>query len=230
MMVPDEWLDFEFIRDRIRRVQRMRRRVSCVGDLFARVTGSDAERRYWRAFVTLTYRDAADWRPFHISTFVRACRRHVEARGAKFRYVWVAELQERGAIHYHLIIWLPEGVMLPKPDSSGWWAHGFSNIQRARGKGVGYLLKYVSKGSVRLPFPIGARMYGFGGLSMDLRDEASWWGLPRYVRKMCYWFERVRREPGAGWFSPATGRRWPGWEFYKPYYLQPGGVVCLQSR
>jgi hypothetical protein len=41
-------------------------------------------------------------------------------------YVWVIE----GTPHYHLIIWLREGVKLAKPDSHGWWSIGATSIER----------------------------------------------------------------------------------------------------
>ena len=67
--------------------------------------------------VTLTYRHhhglAAE-----SHSVVRGHRPQVPQPGRRprFRYCWVAELQKRGAIHYHLALWLPADVSLPKPD------------------------------------------------------------------------------------------------------------------
>jgi Protein of unknown function (DUF3296). len=41
----------------------------------------------------------------------------MERRGHKLPYVWVAELQKRGALHYHVLLWLPRGLTLPNPTS-----------------------------------------------------------------------------------------------------------------
>jgi len=205
---------------RAQRVHRLRRKVSCVGDLFqADLSGGST--RYWRAFVTLTYRDGADWRPRHVSDFIRAMRRLLLKRGVVPRYLWVAELQRRGAIHYHFVFWLPVGVMLPKPDC-GYWDHGWSRIEKVRNPGIGYLIKYLGKCSVHQPFPKGARTYGYGGLSLDSRDMASHHALPTYQRLKCEWYERVRRF-GSGWISHVTGRCWPA--FVPPYFWASNGVT-----
>jgi hypothetical protein len=190
--------------------------VSCVGDLFARDL-REAGGRYWVAFATLTYGPDAKWEPKQIRRYLDAMRKIVERRGHTVRYLWVAELQQRGAVHYHILFWLPWGVKLPKPDQ-GYWPHGMSNIQKCRGNGVGYLLKYVSKGGVGQPFPKRCRTYGHGGLSKDAQDYAAWEMLPRYQRLKCHWFERVRKLHGR-WFSPVTGACWGG--FVAPYWYKP---------
>ena len=56
---------------------------------------------------TLTYKgDNRQWRPEHISRYLDALRRwHYNRTGSKtVRYAWVAELQARGVIHYHVIV------------------------------------------------------------------------------------------------------------------------------
>lgn len=58
-------------------------------------------------FVTLTYVGVDDWRARHISDCLAAIRKWCQRQAATFKYLWVAELQKRGAIHYHLAIWLP---------------------------------------------------------------------------------------------------------------------------
>jgi hypothetical protein len=91
-------------------------------------------------------------------------------RDIPFRYVWVAELQKRGALHYHVAIWLPKRVQLPKFDKQGWWPHG--STQRLIAKNaVGYLMKYLSKISPFHKFPKGVRIHGFGGLTQQARGN-----------------------------------------------------------
>ena len=69
--------------------------------------------------LTLTYAgDNRDWKPHHISRYLDDLRKwHYAATGSKkCRYAWVAELQQRGVIHYHVIVWLEHGLTPPKGD------------------------------------------------------------------------------------------------------------------
>lgn len=153
--------------------------------------------------VTLTYRAGVDWSPCHMADFVRPLRQWLWRKGLALRFVWVAELQKRGAVHYHVAVWLPADVFLPSPDKRGWWPHGSTRTERARGA-VGYLMKYLSKGlgpdDMRLPK--GARMYGVGGLEHSMRRARRWLGLPGFVRARADIFDDWRRAFGGGWRSP----------------------------
>lgn len=120
------------------------------------------------------------------------------------RYLWVAELQQRGAVHYHAVVWLPKGVRLPKPDKRGWWRHGSSNIQGVKRSAVGYLMKYVSKGGLG-QFPRGCRLCGSGGLDAPASAEFHYWRLPRYMREVMEIGQRAGRVPGGGWMCRETG-------------------------
>lgn len=157
------------------------------------------------AMLTLTYRPEVVWSPRHVSELVRHIRQWCHRRGFVFRYVWVLELTKAGKPHYHLLIWLPKGVTLPKPDKQGWWKHGFTRIEWAR-KAVGYIAKYASKGLDEANFPKGARIHACGGLLPDASIERSWWLAPTWVRKVwpepCY---MVRPCMGGGWCSKLTG-------------------------
>lgn len=156
------------------------------------------------AMVTLTYAGTnADWSPRHISSFLDHCRKHMKSRGHVFRYVWVAELQRRGVIHYHVAVWLPPGLRLPKPDDSGWWPHGITRIEFAR-NAVPYLLKYLSKDASKSfgSYPPGARLYGVGGLSADAANTRRWLSYPAFVQARSGVACRWSRHPGGGWRSP----------------------------
>ena len=136
---------------------------------------------YRKTFITLTYRDGGDWQRRHISEFLDRLRKWLGARDATLMYAWVAELQKRGALHYHLIVWVPRRLRLPRPDASGWWPHGMSNIETARNP-VGYMVKYATKTT---PADLkrlkkGVRLHGNGGHSplnrVALRETlAPWW-------------------------------------------------------
>ncbi|RUS67984.1 hypothetical protein CUZ56_00480 [Saezia sanguinis] len=152
--------------------------------------------------VTLTYAgDNGDWEPRHISRLIKCLRQWCKRRAVSCRYVWVAELQKRGVIHYHMAIWLPKGLTLPKPDKQGWWPHGMSKIEQAR-KPVAYLMKYLSKDTSKCfgSFPRGARIYGVGGLN-DLRCVRRWLNYPRFIKCRSDVYERWQRFAGGGWID-----------------------------
>jgi len=152
--------------------------------------------------VTLTYAgDNGDWEPRHISRLIKCLRQWCKRRAVSCRYVWVAELQKRGVIHYHMAIWLPKGLTLPKPDKQGWWPHGMTKIEQAR-KPVAYLMKYLSKDTSKCfgSFPRGARIYGVGGLN-DLRCVRRWLNYPRFIKCRSDVNERWQRFVGGGWID-----------------------------
>lgn len=174
--------------------------------------------------VTLTYRGVDDWRPNHIATALKAAREWCRRAGCAFRYVWVAELQKRGAVHYHVCVWLPRHLSMPKWDKRGWWPHGMTNVVRAR-HAVGYLLKYISKGAgdALRGFPKGARIYGVGGLDAALRRARRWLRLPAFVRGNSDINDDWRRAPGGGWTAP-DGRHWAS-EFVATFVGDSRGLL-----
>lgn len=165
---------------------------------------TDGGRRTYPVIVTLTYAAIDGWNSRHVSDYLKTCREWFRRRKRPFHYCWVAELQQRGAVHYHVMIWMPKDLTLPKPDKRGWWPHGFTRIEKAR-NAVGYLAKYVSKESLNQKFPKGLRLYGRGGLSIQSRIEMRWWCSPIWVRQWCKKITDVRRTIGGGWVCVATG-------------------------
>lgn len=180
--------------------------------------------RHSPAFLTLTYRPGVTWRPRHLSELFHCIRHFHKKAGKTFRYVWVAEMQERGAVHYHAIIWLPVGFSLPKPDERGWWPHGSTNIKWAK-KPAGYLAKYASKGEEpgAPSFPKGIRISGCGGLDSEGRIEFRFWRAPSEARAFFGSGADIRRITG-GRFDAVTGLFWESlWRLVKingvPYLL-----------
>ena len=169
---------------------------------------------------TLTYAgDNRDWKPEHISRYLDALRRwHYAKTGSnKVRYAWVAELQQRGVIHYHVIAWLAGGLAPPKPDSpwrhpkQGWqppmWPHGMSNRMQATAP-VAYLMKYASKIETKNvgSFPHGARIHGAGGLDQSGRCIRRWVLWPSYVQGNASVADRFRPARGGGYVNDSTGQ------------------------
>jgi len=179
---------------RERRVKGLRKNVWSAGKLLSQSCGKGF--RCW--FVTLTYRGVDDWSPRHISDALKRFRIWCDKRGTKPRYVWVAELQQRGAIHYHLAIWLPMHLSCPmwdKPTRAAacFWPHGMTNRQLAR-NAVGYLMKYMSKVGKHHVYPKHARIYGAGGLESPDRQIRAWLNLPQWIKQLHGVGEVVRRQ------------------------------------
>ena len=172
---------------------------------------------------TLTYAGSnKDWRPEHISRYLDAMRKwHYAVTGAKtLRYAWVAELQKRGVIHYHVIVWLGGGLTPPKGDLSWkrkdrrglvhWeppmWPHGMTRRDKVDAP-VAYLMKYASKVESKNvgSFPHGARIHGAGGMDAPGRAIRRWVLWPAYVQGNASVADRFRPAVGGGYVNDETG-------------------------
>lgn len=156
------------------------------------------------AMLTLTYKDVDGFEPRHVSELLKRIRHWLDRRGHGFHYVWVAELQQRGALHYHVLIWLPKGLTLPKPDKQGWWPHGSTRIEWARHP-VGYLIKYASKFDIKEGLPKGARLHGAGGFDEAARQIRRWFNLPTWLKCLAGVGSRFVRIKGIGLVTGDTG-------------------------
>ena len=184
--------------------------------------------RYYAAFVTLTYALVCGWQPCHVSEYLDRLRKWCARRSVDLHYEWVMELQERGAPHYHIVLWLPHGFKVPKPDDEGWWTHGYSNIKRAT-RPVGYLVKYVSKGNNSIyTMPRGARLFQTGGhkCAALARHRAC---LPKWLRDEVP-AGRARRVIG-GWVSVESGEFFPSpWSLRWGYDDRGRAFVTIFKR
>lgn len=185
------------------RMRRLRRSVTTAARM---IEFALRHRRFKPAMLTLTYRQVGDWHPRHLSELLQRIRVWLRRRGHLFPYVWVGELQQRGALHYHVLVWLPRGLTLPKPDKQGWWPHGSTRIEWAR-KPVGYLVKYASKldSKAGFGFPRGARLHGRGGLDAFGRAVAQWSNLSLWAREITDVDGRAVRVKGIGLVERTTG-------------------------
>lgn len=218
-------------------------------------------RRYRAAMATLTYDSHGQrgeaggsfWRPRHLSEYLDRSRKFAKKHGNfKLQYTWVAEMQKRGVVHYHVMFWLPfvtkytkkgrayqAPFKLPKPDSVDdakgvhvpHWPNGWSEIAWAR-KAAGYLAKYTSKGQDvgDPPFPRGIRISGTGGHDAEGKRENRWWRAPSEARSTLGLAADIRRITG-GRFDALTGLFWESpWVFLliegKPYIVPKGEILC----
>lgn len=186
------------------RLTRLRKAVG----IGAKLLHNDGQHNRNVCMVMLTYAgDNAAWKPSHIRDYLHRVRKWLARKSdTKLRYVWVAELQTRGVIHYHAVFWLPKGLTMPKADKQGWWPHGWTGTKRAT-KPIGYLMKYASKGSngVHGGFPHGARIHGVGGLDESGRGCRRWVLWPSYVQANAAAGDGFRPAQGGGYVNAETG-------------------------
>jgi hypothetical protein len=149
------------------RVARMRSRV-CAWASYCRHLQFD--HKGLMKMVTLTYAASPDgvsaWRPHHISDFISKVRKHCGR--SLWAYAWVAELQDRGEVHYHVLIVVQPGLSIPFPDKAGWWRHGMSRIETAHSPG--YVVKYSQKALDEGIYPAGLHLFAVW-VRKDLRDQ-----------------------------------------------------------
>ncbi len=128
--------------------------------------------------VTLTYRNIDDWRPRHVTEFIRKVRRYLGK--SMYGYFWVAEMQERGAVHYHVVFVVMQGFRLPKPDEEGYWTYGMTRVEKVNHV-YSYLSKYLSKDEQKAAYPKGLRIFGCS--IYILQNWGAMWKLPVWVNE-----------------------------------------------
>jgi hypothetical protein len=125
----------DFIKNRS---ARMRRRVVQWSNLIGKIYDRNKHRLVMLGF---TYRVGEEWKPNDFRDFLRRYRRYLG--GGLLAYAWVSELQERGVVHYHLIILVKRGTDVPYPDKAGFWKFGSTKVISA--KSPFYLVTYLKK-------------------------------------------------------------------------------------
>jgi len=168
-----------------KRLRRMQSGVIAAARAIHNDLENDSDVEHFSSLVTLTYADGVEWSPKHITALVKHYREWFRRRGFTFRYVWTAELQQRGAVHYHIVMWLPLGNMPPMPDKQGWWPHGSTNCIIATSP-VGYIAKYASKLETKagVSLPKNLRLWGYGGLDIAQKAEIAWALCPRWLKQL----------------------------------------------
>jgi hypothetical protein len=228
---PQAVISFDKRTQKLNRLKRLKRAVWLSGQLHN--LAKPGFRPYVPHFVTLTYRFVGQWRPNHIAEALDRYRNWAKKRQIEVRYTWVAELQGRGAVHYHLAVWLPVGKKMPFWDRARkvkgkqpkpFWTHGTTNTQLLQ-HGVSYLMKYLSKMGEFHDFPDGLRLYGMGGLSPQARLIRQWQNLPLWV-KCDHGVGDVKRA-GSSWVDQETGEILP--PMWRRRFV-PGGVELFQLR
>lgn len=191
----------------LRRIKRLRSNLSAASRVMGLADPGFRAAVPW--MVTLTYAKDGQWASGHVAEAMQRFRHwhRKKGLGEAVRCVRVAELTNRGRVHYHLVIWLPPGVSMPHWDRdqtnrARFWGCGSTKSEVLRSH-LGYLMKYLSKMGEFHVFPKGLRAYGVSGLSSSARAVRAWYGLPEWVRRT-YGVGEVRRMAG-GIVDLATG-------------------------
>jgi hypothetical protein len=171
------------------RLRHMQKRVKDWAELLKGQTGR-------LIMYTLTYRPGQYYRPNDIRDFMTKIRRYYGDR--LYGYAWVAELQARGAIHYHVLLYLKVKTWAREPDKMGWWSWGSTTVTTARS--AFYLVRYTGKERQKDfdKFPVGCRAFAtwlrddrlalqhrYNGLRNWMKaivDSEGWNALPFYVK------------------------------------------------
>lgn len=189
-----------FVDNRQKRWASLRRSIWLWGQVMQEQAEREGKSKPHAYMATLTYAKEDDWRAGQIRDFMLGMRAWVGER--LNGYAWVAELQKRGAMHYHVLISLKHGT-IPLPDRSGLWRFGMSEVSRAR-RPLPYLLKYASKGERdEKQYPKGARIYSCF-VASDCRANSSYREFAQRV------YPRWAREILDGLGVGATARRASG--------------------
>lgn len=193
---------------RAARLSRMRRRVFAWANAI-----KPANDAYDKIMVTLTYKGVDDWKPGHIRAFMLGVR--AELGAGLVAYAWCAELQQRGAVHYHVILIVRRGTRLEMPDKSGLWPWGMTKTEKART--VFYICSYMKKAYQKEgDFPKGLRMFAVWVAGGVLGELERWiFRLSSLPRWLCDSIQALGagvhllpwvRSPGGGWWF--AGKRW----------------------
>lgn len=162
------------------RYNRMRRRISD----WVNTVNNIPDFKY--AMVTLTYAPENQWKVNHIREFMQSLRKVLRTK--LLAYAWVAELQKRGAVHYHVMLAVPVdlvlGVELPYPDKAGLWTYGMTRLEEARTPY--YLLKYLGKEHQKdfSKFPKRIRVFAVYIRDPELKQALRYLSLTNYQREI----------------------------------------------
>jgi len=109
--------------------------------------------RYYVAHLILTVAENVSEVDFkHLHRVIQFIHQRLKRAGSDFKYIAVKEIQERGAIHYHVLCIYSKPYIFPNSQEiEESWKLGFVKISAPKlriklGKIVGYLGKYIGKG------------------------------------------------------------------------------------
>lgn len=188
------------------RLSRMRKRIfAWANTVRDYLPNSGVGRGHRKVMITLTYTETDGWEKNHIRNYIKELKRRLGSN--LIALAMCAELQERGAVHYHIELICKKGTRIPKPDKSGMWKHGSSRIETARS--VFYICSYMKKAYQKEGnFPKGLRMFSVWIAKGAVNSLARWKfrlsSLPTWLIKIIeerkdYQLKKWERLKGGGW-------------------------------
>jgi hypothetical protein len=201
------------------RMARMKNRVWWAVCNVSRETNFDGGRM---VMITLTYRRVDQWRPTQISEWSAYWRDSVGRE-----YVWVAELQERGAMHYHFLSSLPLETRWDKREYDRAWYHGFTYVTDDIRKPM-YIMKYLQKELQKdgHKFPRGARIVGSTRPTCYIGHRAN---KERVVSRYPHWVQRTMDEAGGVGGVGVVSRSSNGFRFDGQLAISPYAPSALPT-
>lgn len=168
--------------NRATRMARLGRRVHAWSDTLAKARTRQGQARL--IMITLTLRPGVSWQPQMMRDFMLSFRKRL--KGGLLAYAWVAEMQQRGAVHYHLLALVKRGTNVPYADKSGLWPWGSTKTETARS--VWYICKYTSKGDNATPLPYRLRLFSVW-IVPNVTNELERWefrlsSCPKFIRDL----------------------------------------------
>jgi len=133
--------------------------------------------------IRLSYKPGVSWQPNHVRDYLQELRKM--SGSGLVAYAWVAELQKRGVVHYHIFMVVLRGTNVPTPDKSGMWPHGSTKIET--GKSPYYLVTYLGKEYQK----------DFGQMSITYPGMRSFavWANKDFFKVSDYWVFRLSSLP-----------------------------------
>jgi len=159
------------VNNKMARVKRLQRRIHAWATAIKSAMDGGGLRL---VMVGLTYRPGEEWQPNHMRDFVVLLHKKL---GLSLKaYAWAAELQERGAVHYHFLMLVDRRARIPFFDKAGWWVHGSTSFSKDEVRSPFYLCSYTAKANYQKfgEFPQGLRMFAVWVEDGLLSDRDRW--------------------------------------------------------
>lgn len=212
--------EYMIVNNKEARLSKMRKRVCAWAEVIKPII--DKNSGCQMLMIGLTYRPGEEWKANDIREFIISFKKKVGVKNI-IAMARVGELQERGAVHYHIVVVVKRGIRIPKPDKSGLWRHGSSRVEVARSPF--YLVSYTKKSYQKEgEFPKGLRMYDV-------------WINPEYISFLEKWHFRLSTLPG--WLKTEVikdvdniGSKWKrlvggGWSFADRTLISPFAFIGI---
>lgn len=148
ILLRNKFTGEEIIIEKYNPVYHIRRRVKGIFRYWSRFSAP-----MYVYFLTLTVAEnTSETKTRDLDRVMRFITRRVKRNGSLFAYLWVKEFQERGAIHYHVLMFTSKPYVIPDvKEINKSWRLGICHLLAKRGigysikKAVNYMLKYISK-------------------------------------------------------------------------------------